>query len=185
MRHHIRTIFVVWVAASCLIVAIGGTIYAFTQPHQSEPVRFVAVTVYPRIVPATPQPMPTPTATVAPSATPEPTSGPTETPTIEPTAQPTLEVIEVEPGQVVEQPAPQPAQPAQPVEVQPTTAPAVFVVGQGDSYPCQPGQVKGNSESKIYHVPWGQFYSKTRNDSVVCFDTEQQAMDAGYVKSKR
>jgi hypothetical protein len=54
----------------------------------------------------------------------------------------------------------------------------------GDSAPCVDGQIKGNNKSKIYHVPGQQDYVKTRID-VTCFDTEAQAVAAGFRKALR
>lgn len=46
--------------------------------------------------------------------------------------------------------------------------------------------IKGNHSSSgelIYHVPGGQFYEKTNPEEMFC--TEEQAVAAGYRKSKR
>jgi endonuclease YncB( thermonuclease family) len=60
--------------------------------------------------------------------------------------------------------------------------------GQRDSNsassPCFVGQVKGNANSGIYHVPGGSYYARTYAN-VECFDTEQQARNAGYRRSQR
>ena len=53
------------------------------------------------------------------------------------------------------------------------------------AYPCQVGQIKGNPDSMIYHVPTGASYAQTRNSRVVCFDTESAATLAGYRKASR
>jgi hypothetical protein len=50
--------------------------------------------------------------------------------------------------------------------------------------PCQPGQVKGNRNSKIYHVPGGAFYEKTYVN-VQCFNSAPEAQAAGYRASQR
>ena len=61
--------------------------------------------------------------------------------------------------------------------IQPTStaiAPKAIVATQtvdptfvaSESYPCLPGQIKGNSRTMIYHLPDGMYYSLTRNDSV-------------------
>lgn len=54
-----------------------------------------------------------------------------------------------------------------------------------DAFPCQPGQIKGNARTMIYHPPDGMYYALTRNESVVCFDTHDAALAAGYRASKR
>jgi micrococcal nuclease len=46
------------------------------------------------------------------------------------------------------------------------------------------GKIKGNANSKIYHVPGGAYYEKTQ-DNIVWFCTEEEAQAAGYRKSKR
>ncbi|MBS4172261.1 thermonuclease family protein [Bacillus sp. FJAT-49736] len=46
------------------------------------------------------------------------------------------------------------------------------------------GKIKGNANSKIYHVPGGAFYDRTR-DNIVWFCTESDAIKAGYRKSQR
>jgi hypothetical protein len=43
--------------------------------------------------------------------------------------------------------------------------------------------VKGNRESKIYHLPGGQFYASTRPEA--CFATPADAEAAGYRRSTR
>jgi len=50
--------------------------------------------------------------------------------------------------------------------------------------PCQPGQIKGNRNSLIYHAPGGAFYEETR-ENVVCFNTAADARAAGYRASER
>ena len=47
------------------------------------------------------------------------------------------------------------------------------------------GKIKGNKSSMIYHVPGGASYDKISVDNVVYFDTEQDAINAGYRKAKR
>ncbi|PDY47355.1 sunset domain-containing protein [Bacillus pseudomycoides] len=46
------------------------------------------------------------------------------------------------------------------------------------------GQIKGNANSKKYHVPGGQYYDSTK-DNIVWFCSEADAKAAGYVKSKK
>nr|WP_236619574.1 thermonuclease family protein [Bacillus sp. 1NLA3E] len=46
------------------------------------------------------------------------------------------------------------------------------------------GKIKGNANSKIYHVPGGSYYESTQ-DNIVWFCTEAEAQAAGYRKSKR
>lgn len=43
--------------------------------------------------------------------------------------------------------------------------------------------IKGNASSKIYHVPSGALYAKTKAE--LCFATEKDARAAGYRRSKR
>ncbi|MFC3886131.1 thermonuclease family protein [Bacillus songklensis] len=46
------------------------------------------------------------------------------------------------------------------------------------------GKIKGNTNSKIYHVPGGAYYDKTV-DNITWFCSEAEAQAAGYRKSKR
>ncbi|MGF9891829.1 thermonuclease family protein [Priestia megaterium] len=48
---------------------------------------------------------------------------------------------------------------------------------------CQ-NKIKGNANSKIYHVPGGAYYDKTV-DNIVWFCTEQDAQNQGYRRSQR
>lgn len=66
------------------------------------------------------------------------------------------------------------------------TAKPVYQPAQYDyaSEPCRIGQVKGNRNSMIYHVPGGAYYARTYSN-VQCFDTERQAIAAGYRASLR
>jgi hypothetical protein len=75
-------------------------------------------------------------------------------------------------------PQPTPSQPPTPFPtrtVRPTSV--------ADSAPCRVGQVKGNKSSRIYHVPGGASYPRTANN-VECFDSEDQALAAGYRKAR-
>lgn len=47
------------------------------------------------------------------------------------------------------------------------------------------GKIKGNvsSSGKIYHLPGGSFYNRTIAE--ICFDTEADALKAGFRKSSR
>ncbi|MEY2844725.1 MAG: hypothetical protein RL076_271 [Chloroflexota bacterium] len=63
-----------------------------------------------------------------------------------------------------------------------TAAPALTAADE--AAPCQVNQIKGNRNSKIYHVPGGASYAKTKAN-VECFDSEAAAASAGYRKAKR
>jgi endonuclease YncB( thermonuclease family) len=53
-----------------------------------------------------------------------------------------------------------------------------------ESYPCAVNQIKGNLNSKIYHVPGGASYAKT-TANVQCFNTEAEAITAGFRRAQR
>lgn len=58
---------------------------------------------------------------------------------------------------------------------------------RGDSaaaYPCKPGRLKGNRNSRIYHAPGQQHYGRTYAD-VQGFDMEANAAAAGFRRAKR
>ena len=71
----------------------------------------------------------------------------------------------------------------------PTPVPSAFPTrtvrptSVADAQPCAIGQIKGNRNSRIYHVPGGGSYARTQNN-VMCFDTEDQAVAAGYRKAR-
>jgi hypothetical protein len=52
-----------------------------------------------------------------------------------------------------------------------------------DASPCEIGQIKGNRDSKIYHVPTGSSYARTKN-KVECFASEGDAQAAGYRRAR-
>jgi len=67
------------------------------------------------------------------------------------------------------------------MRVFPTRTPRPILAS--DAQPCQPGQVKANRSSRIYHVPGGGSYVRT-TANVVCYDTEVEAEAAGYRKAR-
>ena len=46
------------------------------------------------------------------------------------------------------------------------------------------GKIKGNKNSKIYHVPGGKSYDKVKETNAVYFDSEEEAKSAGYRKAQ-
>lgn len=46
------------------------------------------------------------------------------------------------------------------------------------------GVIKGNRKSMIYHVPGGRSYNRISEKNVVYFNSEQEAINAGYRKAK-
>lgn len=66
-----------------------------------------------------------------------------------------------------------------------TTMPTATMTASERAYPCMIGQIKGNPDSMIYHVPSGQSYAQTRNRRIVCFGNESAAKLAGYRKASR
>ncbi|HXI15065.1 MAG TPA: hypothetical protein VNM48_01750 [Chloroflexota bacterium] len=97
-----------------------------------------------------------------PALTPAATAQPASVATSPPVA-PTLPPVTAVPAQ----PSPPPA---------PTAAPRVT---SSVSQPCLVGQVKGNRQSRIYHVPGGSSYGAT-TQNVECFDSQAQAQAGGY-----
>ena len=63
----------------------------------------------------------------------------------------------------------------------PTRAPRPITAS--DAAPCALGQIKGNRNSRIYHVPAGGSYTQTRAN-VECFASEEQAQAAGYRRAR-
>jgi len=54
---------------------------------------------------------------------------------------------------------------------------------QESNLKCE-GKIKGNANSKIYHLPGDAYYDRTW-DNIVWFCTEAQAQKAGYRASER
>lgn len=46
------------------------------------------------------------------------------------------------------------------------------------------GKIKGNKNSKIYHLPNGANYNKLSEKNTIYFNSEKEAIEAGYRKSK-
>jgi hypothetical protein len=92
-------------------------------------------------------------------------------------------VLAVEPTMAPLAPDPEPDPTTEPSPTPfafPTRAPRVITAA--DAAPCQLGQIKGNRNSKIYHVPGGGSYSQTKAN-VQCFPSESEAQAAGYRKA--
>jgi hypothetical protein len=56
----------------------------------------------------------------------------------------------------------------------------------GNDSDCAVGQIKGNigsGNSRVYHLPGGSFYNRT--EAEMCFNTEAEALAAGFRKSTR
>lgn len=82
-------------------------------------------------------------------------------------------------------PQPAPAAPAGSGVAPPAQRPTQGMRGvPGSSSPCQPGQIKANLNSNIYHVPGQRDYTNTYAN-VVCYDTEEQAQAAGFRRAER
>lgn len=114
-----------------------------------------------------------------------PTVTPTSPPTITPTPGPTDTPRPTD--------APAPTATARPTETpRPTADPAVAATREAGqlareaerAFPCEPGQVKGNRNSLIYHAPGQRDYEDTR-ENVACFDTGAEAEAAGYRRAQR
>ena len=116
---------------------------------------------------------PTQTSTV--TAVPSSTNEPTVTLTAEPTA---TSVMTDTPHAVTATPARATTTPL------PATARPTSSNPQADARPCKAGQIKGNRNSMIYHMPGGEWYARTHNN-VTCFNTEEEAQAAGFRRSKR
>lgn len=57
---------------------------------------------------------------------------------------------------------------------------------QGEILSEMQGEIRGNSKSKIYHCPGQADYEEMENSKyLVIFQTEQEAIEAGYRKAKR
>lgn len=69
---------------------------------------------------------------------------------------------------------------------QPVRATHTPVATANDSaFPCNPGQIKANPRTMIYHPPDGTYYAITKNNDVQCFDTVDAVESAGFREAKR
>lgn len=66
-----------------------------------------------------------------------------------------------------------------------TRTPAAAGTVEASAFPCQPGQIKANPRTMIYHPPDGAYYAITKNGDVQCFDTVEAVEAAGFRRSKR
>lgn len=136
------------------------------------------------LVPQTPTSVATNSPTPQASNTPKPVIEPTEAPKVgnTPTALPKSSSLAIVPTNT-------------PVIVAATAAPTLPASTGGGSpvgwngkemvpawLPCAQGQVKGNRGSSIYHAPGQRDYAKTYAN-VVCFNTEAEAVAAGFRKA--
>lgn len=121
---------------------------------------------------ATNRPVDLPAATAVPFSTATP-----------PTPRPTQTVRPVQ--RTAAPPTDAPAEPTIAAPAEATRGSSPVISSPGDAwYPCAQGQIKGNLNSMIYHVPGGASYAKTAAN-VQCFDTEAQAQAAGFTRAKR
>lgn len=118
-------------------------------------------------------------ATITVPVTATPTDGPSPTPAPSNTPRPSE--------------APEPSATPRPSEIpRPTADPGVAATREAErlareverAAPCQPGQIKGNRNSGIYHAPGQRDYEDTR-ENVQCFDSEVDAQSAGYRRAQR
>lgn len=122
----------------------------------------------------------TPTATLPLTATPQPSNTPLPTSTVQttPTAVPETTLALASPTPLTPTLAPTTSTvAASATSTKPATTGAKNI--SDDSSPCAVGQIKGNRNSKIYHTPGQRDYAKTKLN-VQCFDTEAEALAAGY-----
>lgn len=151
--------------------------------------RFLILLV-PLLVGCSPPSPARPTATrPAPTATMQATAAPTATARATIAAPPAATAKPTEAPAPPAQPATAPTATAAPAPASSAGAAAIPTADTKGSYPCQPGQIKGNlnkssSGDYIYHVPGGQFYERTYAN-VRCFNTEQEAVAAGFRRSER
>jgi hypothetical protein len=108
------------------------------------------------------------------------TNVPTEAPAAPTAAPPTAEPPTAAPAPPTEAPAP----PASADNPQYTVESGSRTRVDPPYWPCKEGQIKGNNNSNIYHVPTGRDYAYTFKN-VTCFDTREQAEAAGFRAAKR
>lgn len=117
---------------------------------------------------ATATPAPRTAVPLVATSSPVPTASPARTPSPTRTPSPS--------------PSPSPARTAS-VPPTPSPTPGPRAVTEA-SAPCLDGQIKANRNSGIYHQPGQRDYERT-TANVACFDTEAEAVAAGYRRAQR
>lgn len=46
------------------------------------------------------------------------------------------------------------------------------------------GAIRGNKNTMVYHLPGGRYYDKISPQNIVNFDSEEEAIKAGYTRSQ-
>lgn len=169
-----------------LLIALSISGCASQTPSSAKPAPAVPFSAPATIVPPTPT-VAKPTATARPAATsratapPSPTAAPVKPTATDPvaTAVPVAPIAPPAIAATIAVPAVLPTKPAPSA----TRAPIPTAQDVG-AYPCQPGQIKGNRNSMIFHAPGQRDYEKTQAN-VQCFDTAAQAEAAGYRQALR
>ena len=54
-----------------------------------------------------------------------------------------------------------------------------------ESISIQNGKIKGNKNSMVYHMPDGLYYNSVSENNTIYFETEEDAINAGYRKAKK
>lgn len=72
-----------------------------------------------------------------------------------------------------------------PVQSVPKPAPTPTPKPTAPKGPVGQGYIKGNRNSKIYHLPGGASYNKISPKNIVYFNSEAEAQAAGYRRAKR
>ena len=54
-----------------------------------------------------------------------------------------------------------------------------------ESISVQNGKIKANKNSMVYHMPDGLYYNSVSENNAIYFETEEDAINAGYRKSKK
>lgn len=193
-----RFLFVMLMA---VVLSACGSAPALEAPKKNVPLTIVAPTFTILADTSTPTAAPTATTvppTVSPTHTPAPTK--TQAPLVKPSSTQSVKpTAAVKPTKAV----PATAIPAPEVVVQPTVvvnptepppAPTASTGGGGPGFlggkvdpawwPCTQGQIKGNLNSMIYHWPTARDYARTYAN-VQCFNTEDEALAAGFRRAKR
>lgn len=67
----------------------------------------------------------------------------------------------------------------------PPALPTNATFSDADAAPCNPGQIKANPRTMIYHLPDGAYYAVTKNNDIQCFDSVADVEAAGFRQAKR
>ena len=165
------------IATAAAFMLVGVSLYLYLMPGKAKKLEEVREPV-PAPSLAQKEPLP-----VEPARPAEPQAATEAPPSAAPQAVPQMKAIEALPPASPPQPAPAKAAPL-PAETNAVNAQEVRETPAAAPAQTRKKKVIGNSDSKRYHLPGMKFYNKVKAYHRVEFDSEKEAIKAGYNKAR-